>query len=76
MPRQVLQATILMVSLIVHRALSYFLAETLKYLYLMFREDDSGISLDEFVLNTEAHPLPVFKWDKKEMEMYGITSRI
>ncbi|KXN88048.1 Mannosyl-oligosaccharide 1,2-alpha-mannosidase [Leucoagaricus sp. SymC.cos] len=38
---------------------TFFLAETLKYLYLLF-EDESVISLDEYVLNTEAHPLPIF----------------
>jgi len=37
---------------------SFFLAETLKYLYLIF-SDDSLISFDEWVFNTEAHPLPV-----------------
>ncbi|KAG8288330.1 hypothetical protein J6590_018850 [Homalodisca vitripennis] len=37
---------------------SFFLAETLKYLYLLF-SDDSLISLDEWVFNTEAHPLPI-----------------
>jgi len=37
---------------------SFFLAETLKYLYLLFSDDDL-ISLDEWVFNTEAHPLPV-----------------
>ncbi|XP_072939712.1 mannosyl-oligosaccharide alpha-1,2-mannosidase IA isoform X2 [Epargyreus clarus] len=37
---------------------SYFLAETLKYLYLLF-SDDSLLPLDEWVFNTEAHPLPV-----------------
>jgi len=37
---------------------SFFLAETLKYLYLLF-SDDKLISLDEWVFNTEAHPLPV-----------------
>lgn len=37
---------------------SYFLAETLKYLYLLF-SDDSLLSLDEWVFNTEAHPLPI-----------------
>lgn len=37
---------------------SFFLAETLKYLYLLF-SDDSLIPLDKFVLNTEAHPVPV-----------------
>lgn len=35
---------------------SFFLAETLKYFYLTFSEPEL-ISLDEFVLNTEAHPL-------------------
>ncbi|KAF9343000.1 hypothetical protein BGX26_006455, partial [Mortierella sp. AD094] len=35
---------------------SFFLAETMKYLYLMFSTPDV-ISLDDFVLNTEAHPL-------------------
>ncbi|KAF2175005.1 glycoside hydrolase family 47 protein [Zopfia rhizophila CBS 207.26] len=34
---------------------SFWLAETLKYLYLVFSEPDL-ISLDEFVYNTEAHP--------------------
>ncbi|KAK5061123.1 hypothetical protein LTR84_007665 [Exophiala bonariae] len=34
---------------------SFWLAETLKYYYLLF-SDPSLISLDEFVLNTEAHP--------------------
>lgn len=37
---------------------SFFLAETLKYLFLIF-SNDSLISLDEWVLNTEAHPLPI-----------------
>ncbi|KAF5583608.1 AP-1 complex subunit gamma-1 [Fusarium pseudoanthophilum] len=35
---------------------SFWLAETLKYFYLIFSEFDV-ISLDEWVLNTEAHPL-------------------
>jgi mannosyl-oligosaccharide alpha-1,2-mannosidase len=35
---------------------SFWLAETLKYFYLIFDSPDV-ISLDEFVLNTEAHPL-------------------
>jgi hypothetical protein len=42
------------------RQKSYFLAETLKYLYLLFCEE-KYISLDEFVFNTEAHPLPIIK---------------
>ncbi|KAI8985878.1 glycoside hydrolase [Pilobolus umbonatus] len=38
---------------------TFFLAETLKYLYLLFSPDDL-IPLENYVLNTEAHPLPVF----------------
>ncbi|OAP64829.1 hypothetical protein AYL99_00801 [Fonsecaea erecta] len=34
---------------------SFWMAETLKYFWLLF-EDPSVVSLDEFVLNTEAHP--------------------
>jgi mannosyl-oligosaccharide alpha-1,2-mannosidase len=34
---------------------SFWLAETLKYFYLIF-SDPSLISLDQFVFNTEAHP--------------------
>ena len=34
---------------------SFWLAETLKYFYLLFETPDV-ISLDEWVLNTEAHP--------------------
>ncbi|QIX02456.1 hypothetical protein AMS68_007973 [Peltaster fructicola] len=34
---------------------SFWLAETLKYFYLIFSEPDL-ISLDEYVFNTEAHP--------------------
>ena len=37
---------------------SFFLAETLKYLYLLFSDNDL-IDLDQWVFNTEAHPLPV-----------------
>ncbi|XP_058179203.1 mannosyl-oligosaccharide 1,2-alpha-mannosidase MNS1 [Rhododendron vialii] len=37
---------------------SFFLAETLKYLYLLY-SPSSVISLDEWVFNTEAHPLKI-----------------
>lgn len=37
---------------------SFFLAETLKYLYLIFSSDDL-LPLDQWVFNTEAHPLPI-----------------
>ncbi|GLB41878.1 putative glycosyl hydrolase 47 family protein [Lyophyllum shimeji] len=52
---------------------SYFLAETLKYLYLLFTDDDI-IPLNDWVFNTEAHPLPAFNWRKWEKERYGIPS--
>ena len=39
---------------------SFFLAEVLKYLYLIF-SPDNVIDLDEWVFNTEAHPLPILK---------------
>ena len=37
---------------------SFWLAETLKYLYLVF-SDDAVLPLDRWVFNTEAHALPV-----------------
>ncbi|XP_073696013.1 mannosidase, alpha, class 1B, member 1b [Garra rufa] len=43
---------------------SFFLGETLKYFYLLFSEDPELISLDKYVFNTEAHPLPV--WPQAE----------
>ena len=40
---------------------SFFLGETLKYLFLLF--DDQGLMpLDKVVFNTEAHPMPIFSW--------------
>ena len=39
---------------------SFFLAETLKYLYLLFADDQSILPLTEYVFNTEAHPLPIY----------------
>ncbi|KAG0028529.1 hypothetical protein BGZ81_004645 [Podila clonocystis] len=38
---------------------TFFLAETLKYLYLLFGPEEV-LPLDQYVFNTEAHPLPVF----------------
>ncbi|XP_043490224.1 mannosyl-oligosaccharide 1,2-alpha-mannosidase IA isoform X1 [Polistes fuscatus] len=37
---------------------SYFFAETLKYLYLLFSDDDL-INLNDWVFNSEAHVLPI-----------------
>ncbi|KOS20172.1 Mannosyl-oligosaccharide alpha-1 [Escovopsis weberi] len=46
---------------------TFWLAETLKYFYLIF-DDDSVIDLDEWVFNTEAHP---FKRPKTAVETSG-----
>lgn len=39
---------------------SWFLSETLKYLWLLF-SPDSALPLKHWVLNTEAHPLHVLR---------------
>jgi len=39
---------------------TFFLSETLKYLYLLF-SDPSVLPLDKYVFNTEGHPLPIFE---------------
>ncbi|WIA40463.1 hypothetical protein OEZ86_013819 [Tetradesmus obliquus] len=39
---------------------SFWLAETLKYFYLLFENDLTVLPLDQWVFNTEAHPLPVW----------------
>ncbi|XP_053413093.1 LOW QUALITY PROTEIN: endoplasmic reticulum mannosyl-oligosaccharide 1,2-alpha-mannosidase [Nycticebus coucang] len=39
---------------------SFFLGETLKYLYLLFSDTSDLLSLDAYVFNTEAHPLPIW----------------
>jgi hypothetical protein len=52
---------------------SYFLAETLKYLYLLFDESEVDFyPVDKWVFNTEAHPLPIFTWTDWEREWYGL----
>ncbi|XP_067661759.1 endoplasmic reticulum mannosyl-oligosaccharide 1,2-alpha-mannosidase-like isoform X2 [Haliotis asinina] len=38
---------------------SFFLSETLKYLYLLFSDDPKVISFDEYVFNSEGHALPI-----------------
>ncbi|KAJ7615253.1 glycoside hydrolase family 47 protein [Mycena polygramma] len=39
---------------------TFYMSETLKYLFLTFA-DESVLPLEEYVLNTEAHPLPIFR---------------
>lgn len=47
----------------VNKQESFFFAETLKYLY-MLQSPEHSMSLDEYVLNTEAHPLKIFGLEK------------
>ena len=42
---------------------SFFLAETCKYLYLLF--DDSFMDGRNLVFSTEGHPLPVLAWQNQ-----------
>ncbi|KAG5633527.1 hypothetical protein H0H81_007097 [Sphagnurus paluster] len=52
---------------------SFFLAETLKYLYLLF-DDTNAYPFEKWVFNTEAHPLPVFEWTPSEKKAFNITA--
>ncbi|KAI9086456.1 hypothetical protein K1719_031540 [Acacia pycnantha] len=48
---------------------SFFLAETCKYLYLLF--DDSFVKEGNYVFTTEGHPLPVLSvWQERLPETY------
>ena len=42
---------------------TFFFAETLKYLYLIFTESTGDFSLDDYVFNTEAHPFKKASFD-------------
>lgn len=44
---------------------TFFLGETLKYLYLLFDENNT-LPLDKYVFNTEAHPLPVMRSTERD----------
>lgn len=55
---------------------SFFLAETLKYLYLLFSPSDL-IPLNEWVFNTEAHPLKITsRADEPSTQSFKISSAI
>ena len=42
---------------------SFWIAETLKYFFLLFDETDMMVDLNKFVLTTEAHIFPILKKD-------------
>ena len=46
---------------------SFFMSETLKYFYLLF-SDEVKIPLDKYVINTEAHPIPIFEIDDLQLK--------
>eukprot|EP00770_Monocercomonoides_exilis_P000039 MONOS_43.1-p1 / transcript=MONOS_43.1 / gene=MONOS_43 / organism=Monocercomonoides_exilis_PA203 / gene_product=mannosyl-oligosaccharide 1,2-alpha-mannosidase / transcript_product=mannosyl-oligosaccharide 1,2-alpha-mannosidase / location=Mono_scaffold00001:178701-181110(-) / protein_length=667 / sequence_SO=supercontig / SO=protein_coding / is_pseudo=false len=50
----------------VDRMESFFLSETLKYLYLTFTEPSEVMPLDQYVFTTEAHPLARRKYLKRK----------
>ncbi|KAJ2699506.1 hypothetical protein FB645_005298 [Coemansia sp. IMI 203386] len=57
---------------------SFFLAETLKYLYLLFSPIDV-LPLDEYVFNTEAHPFKIVKTssvEQKEEQEKGVDNGV
>ena len=45
---------------------SFWMAETLKYLYLLFG-DGAAYPLDEYVFNTEAHPLLIWPASRRQL---------
>ena len=53
-------APLIIYLLFFHRMDSYVLAETFKYLFLLFSEqEDLLLDMDDFVFNTEAHIFPL-----------------
>jgi hypothetical protein len=54
---------------------SFFIAETLKYLFLLFEDDPKLLPLDKWVFNTEAHPLPVWGSEMDVRLVKGLLKR-
>lgn len=50
---------------------SYALAETWKYMYLIFLDEDP-LPPSKYVFNTEAHPLPIFRWSLDEQTRFRV----
>eukprot|EP00457_Paulinella_chromatophora_P001518 gb/GEZN01001520.1/.p1 GENE.gb/GEZN01001520.1/~~gb/GEZN01001520.1/.p1 ORF type:complete len:866 (-),score=115.45 gb/GEZN01001520.1/:257-2854(-) len=49
---------------------TFFLAETIKYLYLLFLDEDK-LPIHQYIFNTEAHPLPVFLYTRQNARFSG-----
>lgn len=39
---------------------SFFLSETLKYLFLLFSDNRKLVDISKYVINSEGHPMPVY----------------
>ncbi|KAG8933280.1 hypothetical protein FRC02_012179 [Tulasnella sp. 418] len=52
---------------------SWFLAETMKYIYLLASPREDLVPLDSWVFNTEAHPLPIIHWSKTERALFNMS---
>jgi hypothetical protein len=50
---------------------SYFLAETIKYAYLLTLDEDIWPA-NRYVFNTEAHPFRILSWDDWQRQRLGI----
>src|SRR5690242_17426067 len=49
---------------------SFFLAETLKYLYLLF-DEDNFVNKNPYTFNTEGHIIPLHKYFLKLGDLYS-----
>lgn len=49
-------------------SLLFFSLSLSRYLYLIFSDDDL-LPLEHWIFNTEAHPFPVLREEKKEIEV-------
>ena len=48
---------------------TFFIAETMKYLYLIFNER-AGLNIDDYVFSTEAHPFKKSNYDRAAVRKY------
>ncbi|QLE01896.1 glycoside hydrolase family 47 protein [Galbibacter sp. BG1] len=48
---------------------TFFIAETMKYFYLIFNED-APLNIDEYVFSTEAHPFRKSDFNKEKAQLY------
>jgi len=44
----------------------------LKYLYLLFDDDNGTTTFDKWAFKTKGHPLPVFTWTEEERAKFEL----